>query len=128
MQRLFTSILSGDVAAAARFYEALFGMRRHFDSDWFVILVHPGRPDLELGLLQRDHEILPADARAAPAGVLVTFVVDDLNLVLTRAAAMQAHIVEPPRDMPYGQRRLLLRDLDGTLLDVSTPLAAPPDS
>ncbi|MEO1193598.1 MAG: VOC family protein [Pseudomonadota bacterium] len=126
MQRLFTSILTGDVQAAARFYEALLGFERHFDSDWFVILVPPGNPGPELGLLQRDHAIVPAEAQAAPAGVLLTFVLDDIAGLDIRAEALGGRVVKPSEDMPYGQRRLLIRDLDGTLVDLSAPLARRP--
>jgi hypothetical protein len=31
--------------------------------------------------------------------------------------------VEHARDMPYGQRRMVLRDPDGTFLDISCPIA-----
>ncbi len=124
MQRCFTSILSANVDASAAFYERLFGMRRHFDSDWFVILTHPDVDGLELGILERANAIVPASARAAPAGVMVTFVVADCEAVWARAGQLSAELVEPPTDMPYGQRRALFRDPDGTLIDVSSPLTA----
>lgn len=124
MQRCFTNVLSSDVAATASFYEHLLGMTRHFDSDWFVILTHPDIDGLEFGILQRDHAIVPPDVRAAPAGVIVTFVVADCDEVHRRAVAAGATVIEPPADMPYGQRRMLLRDPDGTVLDVSAPTAS----
>ena len=123
MQRSFTNVLSGDVQKTSAFYENLLGMTRHFDSDWFVILTHEDIEGLEFGILQRDHAIVPPDIRAAPAGVIVTFVVADCDEVYRRAVAAKALIIEPPADMPYGQRRMLLRDPDGTVLDVSAPTA-----
>lgn len=121
MNRCFTNILVSDVERAARFYEDLLGMVRHFDSDWFVILTHPDRDGLEYGLLQRDNDVVPPEARSAPAGIIVTFVVDDLDPVLQRATSLGADILEAPTDMFYGQRRMLLRDPDGTIIDVSAP-------
>lgn len=126
MNRCFLNVLSADVGASAAFYENLLGMRRHFDSDWFVILTHDEMPGFEYGILQRDHAIVPAAVRAAPAGIMVTFVVADCDAVHLRAQSLGAPIVEPPTDMPYGQRRLLLRDPDGTVIDVSAPTAARP--
>ena len=123
MQRSFTNVLSGDVQKTSAFYENLLGMTRHFDSDWFVILTHEGIEGLEFGILQRDHAIVPPDIRAAPAGLIVTFVVTDCDEVYRRALAAKASVIEPPTDMPYGQRRMLLRDPDGTVLDVSAPTA-----
>ena len=126
MQRQFINILSTDVAATADFYQTLLGMSRHFDSDWFVILTHPGIEGLEYGILQRDHGIVPEDVRAAPAGVIVTFVVADCDAVHDTAKTLGAEVIEPPTDMPYGQRRMLLRDPDGTVLDISAPTAPRP--
>jgi len=122
MQRCFTNILSGTVDTTAQFYEQVLGMTRHFESDWFVILTHESIHGLELGILQRDHDIIPASARHAPSGVVITFVVDDCNAVHSKAEQMGIQIVEPPTDMPYGQRRMLLVDPDGTLVDVSSKI------
>ncbi|MEO9873971.1 MAG: VOC family protein [Roseobacter sp.] len=123
MQRSFTNVLSGDVQNSSAFYENLLGMTRHFDSDWFVILTHKDIDGLEFGILQRDHAIVPPVIRAAPAGVIITFVVTDCDEVYRKALAAEALVIEPPTDMPYGQRRMLLRDPDGTVLDVSAPTA-----
>ena len=123
MQRAFVNILSENVAVSAKFYEELLGMTRHFDSDWFVILTHPDIDGLEYGILQRDHQIVPEAVRCMPAGVIMTFVVLDCDALYQQALRMHAEIVEKPTDMPYGQRRMLVRDPDGTVLDISAPTA-----
>ena len=122
MDRCFTNILSDDVGRTADFYTEVLGMQRHFDSDWFVILTHPGVEGLELGVLQRDHDIVPEAVRQAPSGVIVTFVVSDCDEVYARSKACSADILEPPTNLFYGQRRMLLRDPDGTVVDVSSPI------
>mgnify|MGYP001160011817 FL=1 len=121
MTRSFTNVLSDTPDRTATFYEELLGMTRHFDSDWFVILTHPGVSGLEFGILQRDHDVVPQAIRSAPAGVILTFVVDDLAPVVETAQRLDAEIVDGPTRMPYGQMRLLLRDPDGTVIDVSCP-------
>jgi hypothetical protein len=63
MHRSFTNVLSGDVQKSSAFYENLPGMTRHFESDWFVILIHKDIDGLEFGILQRDHAIVPTDIR-----------------------------------------------------------------
>ncbi|WP_305986868.1 VOC family protein [Roseibium sp. MMSF_3544] len=120
MQRCFTNILTTDVAATAAFYETLLGLTPKFSSDWFVNLADPQNPALELGILEQTNDIVPAGARNAPAGVMLTFVVDDCNAVHARALAENADIIEAPQDMPYGQRRMILRDPAGTFVDVSS--------
>lgn len=123
MQRCFSNLLSDDVNQTASFYENLLGMRRHFDSDWFVILTHEGIDDLELGVLEREHAIVPEQARTPAGGMILTFVVDDCDAIHQKAKALNTPILQPPTDMPYGQRRMLLRDPDGTVVDVSAPTA-----
>lgn len=124
MQRCFTNILSANVSETASWYQGLFGMRRHFDSDWFVILAHDELSNFELGVLQRDNEIVPSSARSKPTGIIVTFVVSDCDAMHRRAIELNTEIVEEPADMAYGQRRMLLRDPDGTVVDVSSPIVA----
>ena len=123
MQRSFTNILSENVEKTVQFYESTLGMTRHFDSDWFAILTHEAIDNLELGILQRDHEVVPVSVRNKPSGVMITFVVDDCDSVFDRATAQGVTVIEPPTDMPYGQRRMLILDPDGTVVDVSSPNA-----
>lgn len=124
MDRCFTNILSTNVERTAAFYEGVLGMRRHFDSDWFVILSHADIENLELAILQRDNDVVPTSVRSAPSGFMLTFVVKDCDQVHDRAVACETEVLEQPKDMFYGQRRMLLRDPDGTVVDVSSPVGS----
>lgn len=121
MQRTFTNLLCKSPDKTASFYERLLGMKRHADFGWFVILTHKDIPSLEFGLLDRNHETVPSEISTSPAGVIVTFVVEDVRACFEIAKTMQAEIIQPPTDLFYGQRRLLLRDPEGTVVDVSSP-------
>lgn len=127
MKRAFTNLLAKDPAGTAAFYMSILGMDKHADFGWFIILTHKDMPSLEFGILDRDHESVPEEGRATPSGVVLTFVVDDLGACHKRAEELGATIVEPPTDMDYGQRRLLLRDPEGTLVDISSPVAPKPE-
>ena len=120
VQRLFLNWLSKDPAAARDFYVQVLGFRPAFESDWFIQLNAPGQSGLELGLLRRDGETIPGAEREAPRGAMLTIVVPDADEVLARAREYGAEIVEEPRNLFYGQRRLLLKDPDGALVDVSS--------
>lgn len=125
MNRLFTNILTDDVAETAAFYEAVFSMRRHYDSDWFVILVHDSLPGQEFGVLDRSSEIVPEVARTAFGGAMITFVVDDCQQVFSVAKDHGAGVIEAPQLMPYGQRRAIVSDPAGTIIDISSPEGEP---
>lgn len=122
MKRQFTNILTEEVAVTAAFYEKLLGLVPQFSADWFVNLADPDTPGLELGILKQTSDIVPARAQRAPAGVILTFVVEDCDTIYDRAREMNAVIVEPPRDLPYGQRRMIVRDPAGTFVDISSPV------
>jgi predicted enzyme related to lactoylglutathione lyase len=67
---------------------------------------------------------VPDAVKAAPAGVIVTIVVAHCDAIHETARGLGAEVLQPPTDMPYGQRRMLLRDPEGTVLDISAPIAA----
>jgi len=122
IHRVFASILTDDLEASRRFWVDLLGFAVSFQSNWFVHLSAPDEATLELGLLLRDHETVPQAYRAAPAGGLITVVVEDVEAVHDAARARGYRVVEAPRDMFYGQRRMLLEDPAGQLVDVSAPM------
>jgi len=126
-QRHFYSVFSSDLARSADWYESLFGYEPVFESDWFVHLQDPTNGSLEMGILDRDHEIVPERFRASPGGGMLTIVVDDVDALHQRAVTAGIEIVEPPTDLFYGQRRMLLVDPDGLLVDTSTECDPDPD-
>lgn len=127
VQRNFSTVFSQDVAAARDWYVELLGYRVAFDSDWFVQLESPEVAAVELGILAADHELVPNEYRAAPAGAMLTVVVDDVDGVHTRAVERGETIVEAPRDLFYGQRRMLVVGPDGLLIDVSSECEPDPE-
>ena len=55
-------------------------------------------------------------------GAILTFVVGDVEAAFAKAKDIGADIIEKPTDLPYGQRRLMLRDPAGTAVDISAPI------
>ncbi len=126
--RAFYSIFSDDLRQSRDWYVKLFGYQVAFDSDWFVHLQGPGNALLELGILARGHEIVPQSHRGEPAGGMLTIVVNDVDVTFELVnAASDVIVVEPPRNLFYGQRRMLLRDPNGLLIDVSSECPPDPD-
>lgn len=119
--RLLTTICADDLAASRDFYVELLGCAVSYDSDWYVQLRHPELEQLELGHIQRNHELVPAGFQTAPSGVYVTFVVQDVETTYAKALAMGLNIVQPPRNEFYVQRRFLVLDPAGGLVDICSP-------
>ncbi|MFE1591181.1 VOC family protein [Nocardia sp. NPDC058705] len=127
ISRGFVNICSDRLPATRDFYVGLLGFEIAYDSDWFVQL---GDADsgVTIGIIARDHELVPEDVRGAFGGSYITIVVDDVEPVYTLAKRFGVTIVEEPRDLFYGQRRMLITDPNGFLVDVSSPTAPPPTS
>lgn len=118
--------LSDNLVSAKEWYVDRLGYQVDFDSDWFVQLRSPTAGGVELGILLKGHSLVPAPYRQATAGVMLTVVVDDVESVYAKVRAAGDPIVEPPTNQFYGQRRLLVIDPDGMLVDVSS--ACDPDA
>ena len=120
MNRLFANVCSSNLSNAKRFYTELFGFQVKYDSDWFVHLCDPVNSSLELGLIDQNHELVPESARGQSSGIYITLVVNDVDSVYRKAQELKVKIIAPPTPTFYGQKRMLLQDPDGSLLDVSS--------
>ena len=122
--RILTNICSDNLKASTTFYIDLLGFKVKYDSDWYVQLCSPENSELEYGIIQRDHELVPIEYQNVPNGMYVTFVVNDVDLVYQKALDMGIPIIQSPRNEFYGQRRFLTRDPNGCLIDVCSPWEA----
>jgi len=96
-------------------------MKSVHSSDWFIQLTSRDK-HFELGIIERTNQIVPTDYQHVPQGFYITFVVDNVDDIFTIAEKENFDIVEKPTDTFYGQRRLLLKDPNGTLVDISSPI------
>jgi len=116
-----TNICSTKLSESRDFYVKLFDFNIDYDSDWFVHLISKDK-QLELGIIDQENEIVPAEFQTNPTGFYVTFVVDNADEVYDIAKAENFEILSEPHDTFYGQRRLLIKDPNGMLVDVSSPI------
>ncbi|WP_226294107.1 VOC family protein [Aquimarina algicola] len=116
-----TNICSDDLASSKHFYTTLFDFSISFESDWFIHLITLDNK-YELGIIDRNNEIVPKDSQTNPNGFYITFVVENTDTIYQIVQESGFECVSEPTDTFYGQRRLLLKDPDGTLVDVSSPI------
>ena len=119
--RILTNICSDDLQKSKQFYMDLLGLKVKFDSDWYVQLCSPEDSEIEYGIIQRGLELVPKEYQDSPTGMYVTFVVKDVDATYQTAIAMGLTILQEPRNEFYGQRRFLLKDPNGCLIDVCSP-------
>lgn len=116
-----TNICSDNLTKTKNFYTKLFDFNVDYDSDWFVHLISKDKC-LELGIIDRTNDIVPKGFQQNPQGFYITFVVESADDILKIAEAESFEIVSQPEDTFYGQRRLLLKDPNGALVDISSPI------
>lgn len=121
IKRTLINICSDKLHESKHFYTKLFDFDIDYDSDWFIHLISKDK-QFELGIIERNNEIVSKEIRNAANGFYITFVIDNVDELFELAQRENFEIVEKPTDTFYGQRRLLLKDPNGTLIDVSSPI------
>lgn len=117
---LFQVLVTGDVAGSRTFYEKHFGFRPVFVTDWYVHLVHPEQPALQLGLAAPGHPSVLAGDQRPNRSTIVTVEVDDVDAAFDLLRGAEVSMLGPPRDEPWGQRHFFAIDPGGFVVDVST--------
>lgn len=123
LNRVLFNILVKDMAVSMDFYRRIVDLQPIYESDWFVVLTPAGQPNVQIGLIDQVSEFAPRHAWGTHEGAYMTFVVDDVFSALEAAHEMGVEVIEEPVALEYGQTRLLVRDPNGMILDLSTPTA-----
>jgi catechol 2,3-dioxygenase-like lactoylglutathione lyase family enzyme len=119
----YTIIYVRDVPASIGFYEKAFGLERR--------LLHESGQygELETGstaLAFAAHELAAESvrelAKADPSGFEVCLVDEDVEATYRRAVEAGAEAVSEPEERPWGQHTAYVRDPDGTLIEIASPI------
>lgn len=123
LKRVLYNILCKNLEDSVAFYTALVDFRILYQSDWYVVLTPPGQDNVQIGLIDQVSEFTPRHAWGMHQGTFLTLVVDDVFEAVERARELGVAIIEEPVALAYGQSRALIRDINGLVLDLSTPTA-----
>lgn len=120
--QFYPVIMTGDVDGTARFYTEHLRFRRAFDSDWYVHLLSTEDSNVNIAVLQGDHETVPAAGRGQVSGLILNFEVADVDAEFARAEAQGLPILLSLRDEAFGQRHFITQDPNGVLIDIIKPI------
>lgn len=107
-----------DAAASSRFLQEQFGFRQEMAADGFASLT---RDDVghNVVFLRRGLPTLPDDQRDVhAAGVILAFVVDDLEAELARLEGAGVPITMPLTVEEWGERAFQVRDPNGVIVQL----------
>jgi predicted enzyme related to lactoylglutathione lyase len=107
------------LAESRDFFLQCFDMRVVFEASWVVMLSHRDDGSISLGLMASDHPSSPPGPEIFEGqGIIWTVQVDDAATLHARLTAKGVPIPHPLTDAPWGQRRFMVRDPSGVLVDV----------
>ncbi len=125
----YTIIYVADVPATVTFYETAFGLSCQFvhDSQLYAemdtgdtVLAFAGDEAAEMNGVA----ILPNRPNATAAGWELCFVTEEVDQAYDRALAQGCTAVSAPSQKPWGQTVSYVRDLNGCLVEIASPIAS----
>jgi catechol 2,3-dioxygenase-like lactoylglutathione lyase family enzyme len=118
-------VITEDLPRLVRFYEAVTGATAQYLTEDFVELVTPSAT-FALSHPRRVAFINKNSPRAgANNSAIVEFLVDDAAALFARLQAEygdELEVVQAPAMMPWGNLSVLIRDPDGALINLYTPM------
>jgi uncharacterized glyoxalase superfamily protein PhnB len=125
----YTIVYVPDVQAAVSFYETAFGFSSRFVSpDGNYAELDTGDTTLSFASTSMADVLgvtLTAATPDSPApGIEIAFVTDDVDGDFSRAVGAGAIAVTAPHTMPWGQVVSYVRDLNGVLVEICSPVSS----
>lgn len=124
----YTILYVQDVTKSVEFYENAFGFTRKFiapGNDYGELLV--GETTLSfastaLATSNLTDGFIESNIADKPFGIEIGFTTENVGETVSTALKAGATIVENPKTKPWGQIVAYIRDLDGFLIEICTPM------
>lgn len=124
----YTILYVKNVAQSVAFYERAFGLKQRFmDESGQYAEMETGGTALAFAANELARSNLPEGFQenslsSLPAGIEVGFVTEDVIAAFSQAVEAGAIAVVAPKVKPWGQTVAYVRDLDGILIEMGSPL------
>lgn len=107
------------LADSRAFFVDHFDMHVVFEATWVVMLAPAGEEGVRLGLMSSDHPSRPPGPEVfGGLGMILTVQVLDADHWHERLRERGVAIEHPLQQAPWGQRRFMVRDPSGIVVDV----------
>jgi lactoylglutathione lyase len=124
----YTILYVQDVTKAIEFYENAFGFKRKFvtpENDYGELLV--GETSLSFASItlaksNLSEGFIESSLTNKAFGIEIGFTTENVEATLARAQKAGAKIIENPKTKAWGQTVAYLRDCDGFLIELCTPM------
>ena len=117
--RLLPNICTDRMEETRDFYVSLLGfVVGTVHPGWYIQLVSPTEPRIQLGLVRRDAEFTPEAFQRPAQGVIISVQVDDVEAVHAAAVKRGLQIAQALRTEDFGMRHFMVVDPNGLLVNV----------
>lgn len=101
------------------FYMELLGFVVGFEHEgWYTQMASPANPQLQIGIVRRNHDFTP-DAFQQPAqGVIISAQVEDVDAAYSEVLKRGIRVELELQDESFGMRRFMVADPNGVLVNV----------
>jgi lactoylglutathione lyase len=125
----YTILYVSNVTSSIEFYEAAFGFTRKFitpENDYGELAT--GQTTISFASIALANSNLKngftqSDVHQKPFGIELGFVTDNIPETIANAIAAGGILLEKPVVKPWGQTIAYIRDIDGFLIEICTPMA-----
>lgn len=126
----YTIVYVSSVTEALTFYKDAFGFKTRFlhDSNQYgeldtgaTVLAFASHA---MGEMNLGGQYQKTDPNAAPLGIELAFVTDDVASAYAKAVAAGAVAIKPPIEKPWGQIVAYVRAKDGSLIELCSPIGS----
>ncbi|HQS84560.1 MAG: glyoxalase [Alphaproteobacteria bacterium 16-39-46] len=123
----YTILYVKNVEETLSFYEKAFGLsRRFFHESGHYGEMSTGETTLAFASEDLSHEnglsFTPNHQKSLPAGFELAFVTSDVQISYEKAIEAGAVGIKTPFQKPWGQKVAYVRDLNGILIELCSPL------
>lgn len=124
----YTILYVSDVTKSVEFYEFAFGFSRKFitpENDYAELLTGETTiafVSIELANSNLKNGFLKGKQTDKPFGIELALVTENVQETIAKAIENGAIIEENPIEKPWGQTVGYIRDIDGFLLEICTPI------
>jgi lactoylglutathione lyase len=123
----YTILYVNDVEKSMAFYEKAFGLARKFNMQNMYGELLTGETTLsfasiELAKTNLKDGFIQSDIAHKPFAIEIAFTTENVQEVYDNAIAAGAVPESPPQWKPHGQTVSYVRDLDGFLVEICTPM------
>lgn len=129
IQFAYTILYVNDVTESIRFYEQAFGFQRKFitpENDYGELLT--GATSLAFAAVALgkynlgEESFRVSEPGDKPFGIELAFATDDVAAAVSAAEKCGGTLVAAPKVKPWGQTVAYIRDINGFLVEICTPI------